>query len=399
MKDLGQALLTKQEAIIEAWIKAVRADKEIKSAKELSFNSVRDSIPFVLEAIASLLTQSISNQPHKLKKKGLVHGLVRAEQGYDAAEVIREYRILREKIFSQLEPELLSGSASELLETVKVIDSSLDAVITVSLEYYIDGRVQEYISLQDQLLLTNQELTRLVKTQQDNFSHLSHELKNPLTSIMGFSELLLKQRESQDTAVDQEQPDLDLQLIERVLSNSHQLLCLINNASEVSRFESDQVELDLKTIDVGPLISSATRTLENPHQEDIEVIIDCDRAPQQVQTDPLRLQQIVTNIVGNALRYTETGTIHVTCQISGQDRWSLVVADTGRGISPEDQTHVFEPYFRAGSEKDYVPQSTGLGLAIVAKLVKLLNGEIELVSEIDKGSVFTFIFPFESSAP
>ena len=399
MKDLGQTLLTKQEAIIEAWIKAVRADKEIKSAKELSFNSVRDSIPFVLEAIASLLTQSISNQSHKLKKKGLVHGLVRAEQGYDAAEVTREYRILREKIFSQLEPELLSGSASELLETVKVIDSSLDAVITVSLEYYIDGRVQEYISLQDQLLLTNQELTRLVKTQQDNFSHLSHELKNPLNSIMGFSELLLKQREAQDTAVDQGQPDLDLQLIKRVLSNSRQLLCLINNASEVSRFESDQVELDLKTIDVGPLILSATRTLENPHQEDIEVIIDCDRAPQQVQTDPLRLQQIVTNIVGNALRYTETGTIHVTCQISGQDRWLLVVADTGRGISPEDQTHVFEPYFRAGSEKDYVPQSTGLGLAIVAKLVKLLNGEIELVSEIDKGSVFTFIFPFKSSAP
>lgn len=396
MKDLGHALMNKKDAIVEEWIEAVRQDTEIKSAKELSFKSVRNSIPFVLEAIASLLTQAISDQPHQLEQKSLTHGLVRAEQGYDAAEVIREYRILREVIFSQLTPELRSGSPSELLSTVKVIDASLDTVVSVSIESYLEGRLQEYVQIQDQLLLTNQELTRLVETQRDNLSDLSHELRNPLTSIMGFSELLLKQRQAQ--TIEQEQPDLDLQLIERVLSNSRQLLRLINDVSEVSRFDSDQVELDLKSIDVGPLIRGATQALENPEQEDIEVVIDCDRAPQQVQTDPLRLQQIVTNVVSNALRYTQTGTIHVTCQMTGQDQWSLVVADTGRGISAEDQAHVFEPYFRAGPEEEYVPQSTGLGLAIVAKLVNLLQGKIELVSEVGKGSVFTLTFPCQPSA-
>jgi len=393
MTDLGQTLITKKDTILEAWIEGVRQDTEIESAKELSFNSVRDSIPFVLEAMASLLTEAISNQPQKLEQKSLVHGLVRAEQGYDAAEVIREYRILREAIFSQLTPELLSGSASELLSTVKVIDASLDTVVAISIESYIEGRLHEYIQIQDQLLLTNQELTRLVETQKDNLSHLSHELKNPLTSIMGFSELLLKQR--QVRAADQQRTDLDLQLIERVLSNSRQLLRLINDAAEVSRFESDQIELDLRRIDVSSLIVAATRALENPGQDDIEVIIDCDRAPQQVLTDPLRLQQIITNLVSNALRYTAAGTIHVTCQITGQNKWSVIVADTGRGISPEDQVHIFEPYFRAGSEENYAPQSTGLGLAIVAKLVKLLEGDIELVSEIDQGSVFTLTFPLE----
>lgn len=395
MTDLGQTLITKKDAILEEWIEGVRQDIDIESAKELSFNSVRDSIPFVLEAIASLLTQAITDQPHKLEQKSLVHGLVRAEQGYDATEVIREYRILREAIFSQLSPELLSGSASELLSTVKVIDASLDTVVSISIESYIDGRLHEYIQVQDQLLFTNQELTRLVETQKDNLSHLSHELKNPLSSIMGFSELLLKQRQTR--AAKQQRTDLDLQLIERVLSNSRQLLRLINDASEVSRFDSDQVELDLQLIDVSSLIKATTKALENPGQDGIEVIIDCDRAPQHALTDPLRLQQIVTNLVSNALRYTAAGTIHVTCQITGQNQWSVIVADTGRGISPDDQDRVFEPYFRAGPEEDYVPQSTGLGLAIVSKLVKLLKGEIELVSEIDKGSVFTLTFPLEHS--
>lgn len=395
MPDLGQTLMTKKEAVVEEWIEGVRQDAEIESAKELSFNSVRDSIPFVLEAIASLLTQSISDQPHKLEQKSLVHGLVRAEQGYDAAEVIREYQILREVIFSQLTSELLSSSALELLSTVRVIDASLDTVVSISIDRYVEGRLHEYIQIQDQLLLTNQEMTRLVKTQKDNLSHLSHELKNPLNAIMGFSDLLLRQRQAH--VVDQQKTDLDLQLIERVLSNSRQLLRLINDASEVSSFDSDQVELDLQHVDVGPIVLAATKALEHPDQEDIEVIVNCVHAPQQVLTDSLRLQQIVTNLVSNALRYTEAGTIHITCKIIGQDQWSIIVADTGRGISLDDQAHVFEPYFRAGPKENYVPQSTGLGLAIVDKLVKLLKGQIDLVSETDNGSVFTLTFPLKCS--
>lgn len=394
MKDLGYALLNKKSAILEEWIKAVHRDEKLKSAKELSFNSVRDSVPSVLEALASVLTQAISDQPYKLEQKSIIHGLVRAEQGYDAAEVIREYRLLRETLFSHLTPELLTGSALELLATIRMINASFDTVVSFSLESYIESRIQEYTQIQDQLFLTNQELTRLVSSQKDNLSHLNHELKNHLNSIMGFSELLFKQQQTRNAS--EEQQDLDLQLIQRVLSNSQHLLRLINDVSEVSRFDSDQVQLEIMPTDVGSLVLGVTNALENSNQEDIDVLIDCDRAPQQVLTDPLRLQQIITNVVSNALRYTKTGIIQVICQTTGQDQWSLSVTDTGRGIRPEDQTHIFEPYFRAGLEENYVPQGSGLGLAIVAKLVKLLNGEIELVSELGKGSVFTLTFPYKA---
>ena len=137
-----------------------------------------------------------------------------------------------------------------------------------------------------------------------------------------------------------------------------------------------------------------TEALEySAESKNIEIIIDCDRAPAEIMSDRLRLQQIVTNLVSNDIRYTESGSITVTCQDDNSDRWTLVVADTGIGIAPEAQTQVFEPYYRVGSGVGYSAESTGLGLSIVDKMVKLLQGKIDLVSQLGRGSTFTIIFP------
>jgi signal transduction histidine kinase len=135
----------------------------------------------------------------------------------------------------------------------------------------------------------------------------------------------------------------------------------------------------------------------------LQMVVNCDsasanssaaRAPEKVLTDPLRLQQIVTNLLSNAIRYTETGSVQLTCQMLSDNRWSIAVTDTGVGISPEDQARVFDPFFQAGTS-DRIPDSTGLGLAIVAQLVKLMQGKIELISEVGVGSTFTVILPLE----
>ncbi|NJR76840.1 MAG: sensor histidine kinase, partial [Scytonema sp. CRU_2_7] len=92
----------------------------------------------------------------------------------------------------------------------------------------------------------------------------------------------------------------------------------------------------------------------------------------------------------------ESGNINITCQVLDDQKWAIAVTDTGIGIAPENQTQIFEPYFRVSSiNKSYVPGSTGLGLAIVTRLVKLLQGEINLVSEIGVGSTFSVTFPLE----
>jgi signal transduction histidine kinase len=111
-------------------------------------------------------------------------------------------------------------------------------------------------------------------------------------------------------------------------------------------------------------------------------------------TDPLRLQQIITNLLSNAFRYTESGSIHIHCETQSDQRWCISIQDTGMGIAPADQSRIFEPYFRAGtSDRASESEGTGLGLAIVLRLVKLLQGDISVTSEVGVGSTFTVCFP------
>ena len=390
-QDLGKALLANVDIVIENWIEAIREDAEINSSKGLSERAIRDNTPYVVEAIATMLSQSMEDRTRKLQERSWAHGIVRAEQNYDIAEIVREYSILRKILFTLLKPDLQNYSGAEILQTIELIDSAVDRVITLSIETYVQTRLKELEQVRGQLLLTNQELTRLVATQKEDISHMAHELKSPLNAMMGFSTLLLQQ---QQKASQGQETTLSLQMTEKVIDNGRQLLRLINDILEISRYEAGKVTPNIQLSDVRSLISAVTETLEiTANQKDLALTLDCDRAPEQIQTDPLKLQQIFTNLIGNAIRYTESGKVTITCQIDNNNSWSLIVADTGIGMSPQTQARIFEPYYRVSSTGNSLKNSTGLGLAIVDKLVKLLQGEITLNSKLGEGSVFTVTFP------
>ncbi|HHP7232107.1 MAG TPA: sensor histidine kinase [Xenococcaceae cyanobacterium] len=395
-KDIGKILLAKTDTIVESWIDSIQQDINIESSKGLAYKSVRNSIPLIIEALATLLSQSLPDREQKLKSNSWEHGIVRAEQGYDVSEIVREYGLLRKIIFTVLKPDLLASSGEEILQIIELIDSIIDRVVTLSLETYVETRLQELEQLQSQLLLTNQELNRLVAMQKEEVSYLVHELKTPLNSIMGFSSLLLQQ---QQKVTQEKDTALSLQFIERLISNSRQLLRLINNILEISRYESGNIQLNPESTDVCSLIQGVIQTLKPAAgQKDLKITLNCNCTTAQIITDTLRLQQIITNLVSNAIRYTETGVITVTCQTNNLDQWSLIVADTGIGMSLEAQKQVFQPYYQVNVEDSYSKGSTGLGLAIVAKLVQLLQGKIDLVSKPDEGSTFTLTFPIILSA-
>jgi hypothetical protein len=278
-----------------------------------------------------------------------------------------------------------------------VIDATIDEAIAQCFKSYVEERLQELQQLQASAALTNQELTRLVKANQDNLSQLAHELKNPLNSIIGYSELFLrsarKNSEVRDTFP-------TLEHIERVQRNGRQLLRLINDTLEISRYSAGKMKLQPVPTNVPTLINDVVEMLKPlADAKELQIAVNCDRAPEEVLTDPLRLQQIVTNLTGNAIRYTESGTVQLTCQMRSPNQWSIEVKDTGVGIAPEDQSHVFDPFFRAGNSDTYVPGSTGLGLAIVAQIVELMQGKIELVSQVGVGSTFTVILPLQVKTP
>ncbi|MEP6490157.1 sensor histidine kinase [Microcoleus vaginatus GB2-A3] len=393
MIDFSQALQDQIDIITENWIEAVRGDDKIDTAKQLTYDSVRDSLPIVLHAIVTMLSQSEDSDLRTVIQESLDHGNVRAQQGYDAQEIAREYRLLRRVIFDALEPELLKGSAAEVNRAYRLIDTALDEAIADCFQTYTQARFQELQELQNQLQLTNQELTRLLRTSQENISHLAHELKTPLTSIIGYSELLLRQRDN--PRVKDSAPNLAH--IDKVLNNGRLLLRLINDTLEISRYDAGRIELQLTATNVRSAIGTVVEIIEPLAQaKNLEIAVDCDPVLDQVMTDYLRLQQIISNLVSNAIRYTQAGTITIKTELLPDQHWSICITDTGIGIASEDCDRIFQPFFRSNNSLgSLMPDSTGLGLAIVARLVNLLQGKIELVSEVGVGSSFTVIFPLE----
>ena len=416
MMNFSHLLIEKSATIIETWIEAVRADSQIETAAELSYKGLRDSLPLVLKALATVLSQFQDSDVQSLVNASLEHGVLRAEQGYDPVEIVREYRILRWTIVSALEGELLNSSPTEIIQVIRLIDTVVDEAIAQCFKSYMEERLRELQNLQSQLKLTNQELTRLLRANKDNLSHLAHELKTPLTSIIGYSDLFLRQQQQRNTEESDNLPHLEH--IEKVLRNGRQLLRLINDALEISRYEAGKMKLQPSLTDVRSLIQNILEMVEPlAHSKELQMIVDCDSAstdscttlreglrptcaPDRVLTDPLRLQQIITNLFSNAIRYTDSGTIKLTCQTLSDKEWAIAISDTGVGIAPEDQARIFEPYFRSiPQEKSFLPESTGLGLAIVSRLVKLLQGRIELVSQVGIGSTFTVILPLTVNTP
>ncbi|GAB4378384.1 MAG: sensor histidine kinase [Elainellaceae cyanobacterium] len=389
--DFSTILNQKRDAIIERWIRAVFDDQRIEATNELTFKAVRDSLPRVLESLAVMLADDQLENFNVIDEASLEHGVIRAEQGFEPAEIAREYRLLRSVIFAELEIDLVQASPKDVLRAARLIDTVMDEAIARCFDSYTQSRIDELEKLKTQLQLTNQELTRLVRASHDNMSKLTHELKTPLTSIIGYADLFLRQ---------QQQPNpkdsyAHLESIERVLRSGRLLLRLINDTLQLQQGDG-HIKLKIVSINPKELIQSVIEIVEPlARNKGLELQVDCDRSPQWVQTDPLRLQQILTNLLSNAIRYTESGYVTVAIETLEEHRWSIMVSDSGIGMTQDDQKHIFEPYFRASDAISETDQGTGLGLAVVSQLVELMQGEIQVSSQVGQGSTFTVIFPTE----
>ncbi len=395
MNDFSQLLLEKKESIVKEWVAAVCTDETIPTANHLPYPEIRDTLPLIIEALASFLDPEAENQEGKMLESALEHGYIRAQQGYEPQEIAREYGLARETIISALEAELEQKKPKEIIRAIRLINQAMDQVIGRCFGSYTEERLRELEDLQTQLNLTNQELTRLVRANKDNFAHLAHELKTPLTSIIGYSDLFLRQQKKHFPEVQESLPNVEH--IERVLRSGRLLLQLINDALEISRYEAGKMPLHLIETPVKSLIYKTVEMVETTAREKkIRLEVDCEHAPEKIITDPLRLQQVLTNLLSNALRYTHEGTVRIECQILSEQEWKIAISDTGVGIEEKDQGEIFDPYFRVlGCDNKFLPNSTGLGLAIVSRLVKLLQGNIEVVSAVNVGSTFTVILPRE----
>lgn len=387
--DIGKVLANKSELIVQEWVEDVQKDKIVTSARNLAYQSVRNSVPLLIEALSSILSQSEESEISLLIEQAIEHGILRAQQGFDAEELMREYGILRQIIFSNLASELNQLDTTEAIRIFRLIDLAIDMVVGRCFKKYTSEVLDDLEQVKSQLLLTNQELSRLVAAQQDNISRLAHELKNPLNSIIGYSDLIIK-RNKIDPQSDND--NRDLKQIERVLRNARNLLRIINDALEISRYKAGKIKLKVLPVNLPQLINGVIDVLEPlANDKNLDLVKNYALDKTEIVTDSLRLQQVVTNLLSNGIRYTEVGKVEIVCS-TRTDGFEIAIADTGIGIHPEDQSRIFEPFYQS-SYSARLPDSTGLGLTIVANIVELLQGKVSFTSAVGVGTTFVVWLP------
>ena len=217
---------------------------------------------------------------------------------------------------------------------------------------------------------------------------MSHELRTPLNSVIGFANILLRNKE-------QRFGEKDLQFLSRIKENGTQLLHLINDVLDVSKIEAGRMEVRPVPTDLASLIHETVAHLE-PQARERGVALEAEVPPAlaPAQVDPTRFRQVLINLIGNALKFTEKGSVRVVVAADAQGRPSRVdVIDTGIGIPPDRLAAVFEAFTQADATTERRFGGTGLGLTISRALLKLMGADLAVTSTVGVGSTFSVILP------
>ena len=217
-------------------------------------------------------------------------------------------------------------------------------------------------------------------------ANMSHELRTPLNAIIGFTRIVMRRAGNEIEAKQYEN-------LEKILSSGQHLLALINSILDLAKVEAGRVEVHPVEVEPSRVLESCVRTIEPLIRVDaVRLFKEFDGGLPRMYVDEEKLRQIVINLLSNAAKFTERGSIRLRARISG-DSMVIAVADTGIGIAPDQLDAIFEEFAQAGAGSARAYGGTGLGLTIARRLARLMGGEIVAESVLDSGSIFTLTLP------
>ncbi|HEY9899163.1 MAG TPA: ATP-binding protein [Pantanalinema sp.] len=252
-----------------------------------------------------------------------------------------------------------------------------------NLEALVEARTAE-------LAQKNVELAEANRLKSEFLAKMSHELRTPLNSIIGFSDMLLKQFYG---GVNDQQRDG----LERVLRNGKHLLDLINDVLDIAKIESARMPVRLEPFTPREVLMHAVTAVEPlARKKGLRLHAELDGAPAEALSDVTKVRQIVLNLLTNAIKFSESGEVHLTARSTG-DHWSVTVRDTGIGLAAHEIPKVFEEFYQVDSSTTRKVGGTGLGLPICFKTARLLGGTVSVESAPGVGSTFTVSLPVRTA--
>ena len=251
----------------------------------------------------------------------------------------------------------------------------------------------------------NQELTQTIaeleiarnaaedasKLKSEFLSNVSHELRSPLNAIMALSQILSKNKN--DTLSQKEVNTVGI-----IHRSGKELMRLIDDILDLAKVEAGMIEIEVETFSLQNLLEAIVEQqapIAAAKTQPLNLMLQVsDQLPTMIQTDPLRLSQIIRNLVSNAIKFTPKGSVTISVKALSPSHFSISVSDTGIGIKPENLQSIFEAFKQEDASVTRRFGGTGLGLSISSNMVQLLDGKIHIQSELNKGSCFTVELPF-----
>jgi len=247
------------------------------------------------------------------------------------------------------------------------------------LEELVDARTAE-------LSIVNERLTTATRVKSEFLANMSHELRTPLNSVIGFSGAMLQ-------GLAGPLNDEQMKQLGMVYRSGKHLLELINDILDLSKIEAGRYSVDPQEFDVVVLVHSVVESLEVQIAEKrLEVNVESSEPEVRAVTDRTKVQQILLNLIGNAVKFTDRGGVRATVELSDGEL-VIGVSDTGPGIPRSEHALIFDEFTQSRKRAEAKPEGTGLGLAISRRLARILGGDIAVNSEVGAGSTFTLKIP------
>jgi signal transduction histidine kinase len=242
-----------------------------------------------------------------------------------------------------------------------------------------------------ELEAANERLKELDRLKSAFLATMSHELRTPLNSIIGFTGIMLQ---GLTGPLNEEQ----VKQMTMVQGSARHLLALINDVLDISKIEAGQLALSVTSFELRPSVEKMVKlVLPLAEKKGLDLKLELGDDLGTATTDQRRLEQIILNLLNNAIKFTEKGHVSISCRIE-DNHTILSISDTGIGMRPEEIPNIFQPFHQIDTGLTRKYEGTGLGLSICKKLLEMMGGNIHVESQWGRGSIFTIRFPSNTGA-